>query len=44
MNRPPGLTGNELDQLTALVNDPRLVLHGHPIYYTTGRRTLGYKG
>jgi 2-polyprenyl-3-methyl-5-hydroxy-6-metoxy-1,4-benzoquinol methylase len=39
-----GLTEDELEHLTALVNDPRLVLHGHPLYYTSGRRTPSFKG
>jgi 2-polyprenyl-3-methyl-5-hydroxy-6-metoxy-1,4-benzoquinol methylase len=39
-----GLSTDELEELTALVNDPRLVLHGHPLYYTTARRTPSYKG
>lgn len=33
-----GLTEDELDQVTELLTDPRLVLAGHPLYSTAGRR------
>lgn len=31
-----GLSGPELDQLVELTGDPRLVVHGHPLYSTSG--------
>jgi SAM-dependent methyltransferase len=33
-----GLTELELDQLASLLMDRRLVVHGHPLYSTSGRR------
>jgi SAM-dependent methyltransferase len=33
-----GLTPADLATLSNLLDDPALVLHGHPLYYTSGRR------
>jgi hypothetical protein len=33
-----GLTAAELDELAELLTDPALVIHGHPLYYTSARR------
>jgi hypothetical protein len=33
-----GMSGPELDRLDALLAEPGLVLHGHPLYSTSGRR------
>jgi hypothetical protein len=33
-----GMTAEQLDQVRCLLNDPRLVLSGHPLYSTSGRR------
>jgi SAM-dependent methyltransferase len=33
-----GLTEDELDRVGELLSDPRVVLHGHPAYATSGRR------
>ncbi|HEY2668759.1 MAG TPA: class I SAM-dependent methyltransferase [Rugosimonospora sp.] len=33
-----GLTGDELDHVHALLRDPSIVLHGHLLYSTSGRR------
>ena len=38
--RAAGLSEAELGQLVALAEDPRLVVHGHPLYSTSGRRPL----
>lgn len=35
-----GLTENELEELGRLLDDPSLVVHGHPLYYTSGRKML----
>lgn len=32
-----GMTAEQLDQLPAVLADPRLVVHGHPLYSTAGR-------
>lgn len=33
-----GMTAEQLDRLAVLLSDPRLVVHGHPLYSTAGRR------
>lgn len=33
-----GMTADQLNRERELLNDPRLVLHGHPLYSTSGRR------
>lgn len=33
----PYLSDTELDELARLLDDPRLVIHGHPMYATSGR-------
>jgi SAM-dependent methyltransferase len=33
-----GLSPDELDAVAALCDDPRLVIHGHPLYYTSARK------
>lgn len=36
--RAAGMPGTELDRLPELLSGPGLVLHGHPLYSTSGRR------
>jgi SAM-dependent methyltransferase len=35
-----GLTEDELEELGRLLEDPSLVVHGRPLYYTSGRNVL----
>jgi len=35
-----GLTEDELEELGHLLDDPSFVVHGHPLYYTSGRKVL----